>query len=109
MKNMPRAAEGLSIKAVVMKFLVKRKMRTVALISRCKKITFSCDSGKASFFQALQTNEESHIKSTKKLHGYCSGKEWACTASLNKGDHPDDISTEGQFPFHLQLRRRHVP
>lgn len=67
MKNMPRAAEGLSIKAVVMKFLVKRKMRPVALISRCKKITFSCDSGKASFFQALQTNEESHIKSTKKV------------------------------------------
>lgn len=49
-KNMPRAAEGLSIKAVVMKFLVKRKMRTVALIRRWKKITFSCDSAKASHF-----------------------------------------------------------
>lgn len=56
MKNMPRAAEGLSIKAVVMKFVVKRKMRTVALISRCKKITFSCDSGKAPLIFPGPTN-----------------------------------------------------
>lgn len=40
MKNMPRAAKGLSIKAGVMKFLVKRKMRRVAFISRCKKDNF---------------------------------------------------------------------
>lgn len=40
MKNKPTAAEEFSIKAVVMKFLVKRKMRTVAFISRCKMITF---------------------------------------------------------------------
>lgn len=52
MKNMPRVAEGLSIKAGVMKFLVKRKMRRAALISRRKKITFSRDSGKASHFSS---------------------------------------------------------
>lgn len=74
MKNKPSAAEGSSIKAVVMKFPVKRKMRIVALISRCKMITSLWQWKGISFFQALWTSGEPHIKSTEKLHGYCRGK-----------------------------------